>query len=380
MYPSLNEIAMVFLKLGTVGFGGPAAHIAMMEDEVVNRKQWLDRGHFLDLVGATNLIPGPNSTEMVLLIGYLTKGYSGLVVAGISFILPAVLITGILAFIYQNFGSLPQVNPFLMGIKPVVIAIIFNALWKLGKKAIKTWQLFWIGLLVVGLIVAGLNEIIALLLGGIIGMLWLGSSRSALFSSAMIFLLSTNTPTPEHPKLWQLGLFFLKVGSVLFGSGYVLVAFLEGELVQKYQWLTQQQLLDAIAIGQLTPGPLLSTATFIGYTILGLPGAIVATVCIFFPSFIIVLLIKPLIPRLRNSKWTGAFLDAVNVSAVALMGVVIYRLTIITLNQPWGNLNFNLPGLCLIILSGVLLIRFKISSPLLILFGGLLGFFISSPG
>lgn len=380
MYPSLNEIAMVFLKLGAVGFGGPAAHIAMMEDEVVNRKQWLDRGHFLDLVGATNLIPGPNSTEMVLLIGYLTKGYSGLVVAGISFILPAVLITGILAFIYQNFGSLPQVNPFLMGIKPVVIAIIFNALWKLGKKAIKTWQLFWIGLLVVGLIVAGLNEIIALLLGGIIGMLWLGSSRSALFSSAMIFLLSTNTPTPEHPKLWQLGLFFLKVGSVLFGSGYVLVAFLEGELVQKYQWLTQQQLLDAIAIGQLTPGPLLSTATFIGYTILGLPGAIVATVCIFFPSFIIVLLIKPLIPRLRNSKWTGAFLDAVNVSAVALMGVVIYRLTIITLNQPWGNLNFNLPGLCLIILSGVLLIRFKISSPLLILVGGLLGFFISSPG
>jgi len=380
MYPSLNEIAMVFLKLGVVGFGGPAAHIAMMEDEVVNRKQWLDRGHFLDLVGATNLIPGPNSTEMALLIGYLTKGYSGLVIAGISFILPAVLITGILAFIYQKFGSLPQVNPFLIGIKPVVIAIIFNALWKLGKKAIKTWQLFCIGLLVVGLIVGGINEIIALLLGGIIGMLWLGFSGSALFSSAMIFLLSTNTPTSDHPKLWQLGLFFLKVGSVLFGSGYVLVAFLEGELVQKYQWLTQQQLLDAIAIGQLTPGPVLSTATFIGYIILGLPGAIVATVAIFFPSFIIVLLIKPLIPRLRNSKWTGAFLDAVNVSAVALMGVVIYRLAIITLNQPWGNLNFNLPGLCLIILSGVLLIRFKISSPLLILVGGLLGFFISSPG
>jgi len=377
MSPTLNEIAMVFLKLGTVGFGGPAVHIAMMEDEVINRKQWLDRGQFLDLVGATNLIPGPNSTEMALLVGYVTKGYSGLLVAGISFIFPAVLITGILAFIYQNFSSFPQVNPFLTGIKPVVIAIIFNALWKLGKKAIKTWKLVPIGLLVVGLVIGGINEIIALLLGGIIGMLWLGSSGNVLLSSAIIFLLNTNTPTPDKPKLWQLGLFFLKIGSVLFGSGYVLIAFLEGELVEKYQWLTQQQLLDAIAIGQLTPGPVLSTATFIGYTILGLPGAIVATVCIFFPSFIIVLLIKPLIPRLRQSKWTGAFLDAVNVSAVALMGVVIYRLAMVTLNQPWSNLNFNLPGLCLIILSGILLIRFKISSGLLILAGGLLGFFMA---
>jgi chromate transporter len=378
MSPTLNEIAMVFLKLGTVGFGGPAVHIAMMEDEVINRKQWLDRGQFLDLVGATNLIPGPNSTEMALLVGYVTKGYSGLLVAGISFIFPAVLITGILAFIYQNFSSFPQVNPFLTGIKPVVIAIIFNALWKLGKKAIKTWKLVPIGLLVVGLVIGGINEIIALLLGGIIGMLWLGSSGNVLLSSAMIFLLSTNTPTPDNPKLWQLGLFFLKIGSVLFGSGYVLIAFLEGELVEKYQWLTQQQLLDAIAIGQLTPGPVLSTATFIGYTILGLPGAIVATVCIFLPSFVIVLLIKPLIPRLRKSKWTGAFLDAVNVSAVALMGVVIYRLAMVTLNQPWSNLNFNLPGLCLIILSGILLIRFKISSGLLILAGGLLGFFMAA--
>jgi chromate transporter len=378
MSPTLNEIAMVFLKLGTVGFGGPAVHIAMMEDEVINRKQWLDRGQFLDLVGATNLIPGPNSTEMALLVGYVTKGYSGLLVAGISFIFPAVLITGILAFIYQNFSSFPQVNPFLTGIKPVVIAIIFNALWKLGKKAIKTWKLVPIGLLVVGLVIGGINEIIALLLGGIIGMLWLGSSGNVLLSSAIIFLLNTNTPTPDNPKLWQLGLFFLKIGSVLFGSGYVLIAFLEGELVEKYQWLTQQQLLDAIAIGQLTPGPVLSTATFIGYTILGLPGAIVATVCIFLPSFVIVLLIKPLIPRLRKSKWTGAFLDAVNVSAVALMGVVIYRLAMVTLNQPWSNLNFNLPGLCLIILSGILLIRFKISSGLLILAGGLLGFFMAA--
>jgi chromate transporter len=377
MSPTLNEIAMVFLKLGTVGFGGPAVHIAMMEDEVINRKQWLDRGQFLDLVGATNLIPGPNSTEMALLVGFVTKGYAGLVVAGICFIFPAVLITGILAFIYQNFSSFPQVNPFLTGIKPVVIAIIFNALWKLGKKAIKTWKLVPIGLLVVGLVIGGINEIIALLLGGIIGMLWLGSSGNVLLSSAIIFLLNTNTPTPDNPKLWQLGLFFLKIGSVLFGSGYVLIAFLEGELVEKYQWLTQQQLLDAIAIGQLTPGPVLSTATFIGYTILGLPGAIIATVCIFLPSFVIVLLIKPLIPRLRKSKWTGAFLDAVNVSAVALMGVVIYRLAMVTLNQPWSNLNFNLPGLCLIILSGILLIRFKISSGLLILAGGLLGFFMA---
>lgn len=375
MSPSLKEIAAVFSKLGIVGFGGPAAHIAMMEDEVVNRKQWLNRSQFLDLVGATNLIPGPNSTEMAILVGYVTRGYSGLIIAGISFIFPAVLITVILAFIYQSFGSLPEITPFLTGIKPVVIAIIINALWKLGKKAVKSWQLVIIGLIVVGLVIWGVNEIVSLLLGGIIGMLWLGTFSGALYSSVLIFLLNTNTSTsiPDQPKLWQLGLFFLKIGSVLFGSGYVLIAFLEEELVNKYQWLTQQQLLDAIAIGQLTPGPLLSTATFIGYTILGIPGAIVATVGIFLPSFILVLLLKPLISKLRNSRLTGKFLDSVNVSAVALMGVVIYRLSLTTLNQPWGDLGFNLPGLGLIILSAVLLLRYKIATPLLILGGGLLG-------
>ncbi|TVQ45661.1 MAG: chromate efflux transporter [Gloeocapsa sp. DLM2.Bin57] len=377
MSASLKEIALVFGKLGVVGFGGPAAHIGMMEDEVINRKQWLDRGHFLDLVGATNLIPGPNSTEIAIMLGYVIRGYPGLIIAGVSFIFPAVLITGILAFIYQNFGSLPEINPLLTGIKPIVITIIINALWKLGKKALKSWQLVIIGLIVVGLVVWGVNEIIALLLGGIIGMFWLGRFSGTLFSSAMIFLLNTNPSTPaDSPKLWQLGLFFLKIGSVLFGSGYVLVAFLEGELVNNYQWLTQQQLLDAIAIGQLTPGPVLSTATFIGYIILGVPGAIVATVGIFLPSFILVLLLKPIIPKLRNSRLTSGFLDAVNVSAVALMVVVIYRLGIATLSEPWGNFSFNLPGLGLIILSGFLLLRYKVSTPILVLMGGLLGIFI----
>jgi len=366
---SLGTLTRLFLKLGIIGFGGPAAHIAMMEDEVVSRRGWMERSQFLDLVGATNLIPGPNSTEMAIHIGYIYGGLAGLVLAGVSFIVPAVLITAFLAYLYQSFGSLPEISPLLGGIKPVVVAIIAQAVWKLAEKAIKNRSLLLIGFGVGIAVLGGMNELLALLLGGGLGMIWLGSRSSSALWLGLITLSSTTIPHPVSPNLVQLGLFFLKVGSVLFGSGYVLVAFLQGELVDKYQWLSQSQLLDAIAIGQLTPGPVLSTATFIGYLILGIPGAIVATIGIFLPSFFWVLLLNPLIPRLRQSKWAGAFLDAVNVSAVALMGVVTYQLAQETFLAP-----FNPLGALLMLLSMLLLIRYRVNAAWLLLGGAILGF------
>ncbi len=332
----LGELAKLFLKLGLIGFGGPAAHIAMMEDEVVSRRQWLTKEHFLDLVGATNLIPGPNSTEMAIHVGYVLEQWWGLVVAGVCFILPAALITGGLAWVYVALGKLPQVTPFFYGVKPAVLAVILNAVWRLGKKAVKNRQLLLIGLAVVMGIFLRLNEVFALFLGGILGMFWLqfgsGASLGVLVPLSFLSQLPTNHISAFREggvggtPLWQVGLFFLKVGSVLFGGGYVLIAFLQEGLVDKLHWLTQQQLLDALAIGQFTPGPVLSTATFIGYVIAGVPGAIVATVGIFLPSFFFVAILNPLIPRLRSSKWMASFLDAINVSAIALMVTAMIKL------------------------------------------------------
>ena len=323
----LGELFRLFAKLGFVAFGGPAAHIAMLEDEVVSRRGWMGRQHFLDLVGATNLIPGPNSTEMVMHVGYERAGWKGLCVAGASFILPAVLLTGLAAWAYVTWGSLPAVEPFLVGIKPAVLVLIVAALWKLGRKAITGWEL---GMLAAGVAVAaliGVSEILALLGGGLLGMLILHrrAERSTTAERWLPLLLQSTGPaaaaagTTATVSLWKLGWFFLKVGSVLYGSGYVLIAFLEGGLVQEHGWLTQAQLLDAVAIGQFTPGPILSTSTFIGYVIEGVPGAVVATVGIFLPAFLFVGILNPLIPRLRSSAWMSAFLDAVNAAAVALM-------------------------------------------------------------
>ncbi|MBD2294687.1 chromate efflux transporter [Anabaena sphaerica FACHB-251] len=378
----LGEVAKLFFKLGVIGFGGPVAHIAMIEDEVVKRRQWLTQEHFLDLLGATNLIPGPNSTEMAIHVGYIYAGWLGLIVAGVCFILPAVLITGILAWIYVNYGTLPQFSPLLYGIKPAVLAIILNALWSLGKKAVKTRQLLIIAV-AVGLITwfGNINEVIALLLGGILGMIWLRNSNQInLIITALT--ISTTLPvitiTPVVP-LWKLGLFFLKVGSVLFGGGYLLIAFLQGGLVNEYGWLTQQQLLDAVAIGQFTPGPVLSTATFIGYIIADIPGAIVATVGIFLPSFLFVAILNPLIPRLRASSWTRAFLDAVNVSAVALMVVTTLQLGITTLTLT-KTLYVDFFGLVIFLISAVLAIRYRINAAWLVLGGGLIGWGVSVVG
>ncbi|MDB9312854.1 chromate efflux transporter [Spirulina sp. CS-785/01] len=378
----LRELAQLFLKLGIIGFGGPAAHIAMMEEEVVQKRRWLSREHFLDLLGATNLIPGPNSTEMAIHVGYTYGGVPGLVVAGVCFLFPAITITGILAWVYQAFGTLPAVAPLLYGIKPAVLVVIFGALWRLGKKAIKSRTLLIIALGVVPLLLLGLNEVLALLVGGVVGMFWLrwqiphrtsslwvaGLNASALAKPTVALAATTAKVTPP---LWQLGLVFLKVGVVLFGSGYVLIAFLEGELVGR-GWLTQQELLDAIAIGQFTPGPVLSTSTFIGYVVSGFPGAMVATVGIFLPSFLFVLAVNPLIPKMRQSVWAGAFLDAVNVSAVALMAVVTGQLAFTLLWQPLDGLAWGIVGL-----SAIALFWFKLGPVWLVLGGAILGYVAS---
>lgn len=334
----LNEIALVFLKLGTTAFGGPAAHIALMEDEVVRRRGWVDEQHFLDLVGATNLVPGPNSSEMAMHIGYERGRLAGLLLSGVCFILPAVLITLVFAWAYVNYGTTPEVGPFLAGIKPVVLAVIVGAGWRLGRKAISGWLHALLGAVVVLFVLNGAGEVPTLLGTSVVGMLALRLTRNSssnVSSCAVPPFWSFGYITSGIAagsgvavvSLWKLGLFFLKVGAVLYGSGYVLVAFLEGDLVQSYGWLTQDQLLDAIAIGQLTPGPVLTTATFIGYVIAGVPGAIVATLGIFLPSFFFVLLLNPLIPRMRRSQWLSAFLDSVNVAAVGLLFAVTFELS-----------------------------------------------------
>lgn len=407
LWQRLGEVAALFLKIGSIGFGGPAALIAFTEQEVVERRKWLSREYFLDIVGVTNLIPGPNATEVAIHVGYLRAGWLGLVVAGVCFILPAALITAVFAWAYVRFGALPQIAPFLYGIKPAVLAVIFAALWRLGRAAIKNRRLIVVGLAVVLALLLGTNEVVALLAGGIFGMLWLHLSdprgpltgkwesesfacaaaglivasirmwqqalqpaftgwkaRAAamikeLGNCAAVAALSTGIP------LWQLGLFFLKVGSVLYGSGYVLVAFLEGGLVRDYGWLTQQQLLDAIAVGQFTPGPVLSTATFIGYLLAGAPGAVVATVAIFLPSFVFVVALQPLMPYLRRSRWSAAFLDAVSVSSVALMATVVVRLT-------WATLT-GWPAWLIALAAAVVSLRWKVNTTWLVLGGAMLG-------
>ncbi len=339
---NLLEIAALFFKLGIIAFGGPAAHIAMFEDEVVTKRKWMDHQHFLDLVGATNLIPGPNSTEMALHIGYHKGRIPGLFIAGLCFMFPAVLLTGLLAYFYVLYGNLPQVEPFLYGIKPAVIIIILNAVYKLGKKAVRgksdrlfDWKLLSVALFVALFNFIGLNEILSILSGGIAGAFFLllfeKKNKLNSFSPFMLILLFLLKPVLQaieksEVSLTKLFLTFLKIGAVWFGSGYILVAYFNGELVQGLHWLTRKELLDAIAVGQFTPGPFLSSATFIGYQIAGVSGAVLATIGIVLPSIIFVLILNPLVPRIRESNYLSKFLDAVNVSALAVMAVVAVKL------------------------------------------------------
>lgn len=309
----LREVAEVFLKLGCIGFGGPAVHIAMMQDEVVTKRKWISNEHFLDLIGATNLIPGPNSTEMTMHCGHERAGWKGLIVAGLCFIIPAVIITAIFAWAYKQYGRLPEVAPFLYGIKPAILAIIVSAMITLGKKAFKTAELGVIGIACAIASLAGMNEITVLFGAGGIGMVYhlIKTSRSNKLNS---FLPLSIFKLPDLKIFW----IFLKVGSILYGSGYVLFAFLNTELVNT-GILSRKELLDAIAVGQFTPGPVFSAATFIGWQIGGLPGAIAATIGIFLPSFLFVALLNPFIPGLRRSAFMSAFLDTVNVASVAII-------------------------------------------------------------
>ena len=381
----IGQLLGLFLKLGVTAFGGPAAHIAMMEDEVVTRRGWMTRERFLDLIGATNLIPGPNSTEMALHIGFVRGGIVGLVVAGISFILPAALLTLGCAWVYDRFQTVPQAEALLYGIKPAVIAVILSAVWRLGKTAAKGPFLIGIGFLVMVLVLFGINEIIALLGGGIVGILWqlgsrLGKGKTLLgfawFPSSQLALAVT-TASSSSVTLPSLGLFFLKIGCVLFGSGYILVAYLQGGLVEQYQWLTQQQLLDAVAIGQFTPGPVLTTATFIGYVLAGPSGALVATLGIFGPSFLFVLATNPLIPRLRQSAVAGAFLDAVNASAIGLMTAVTIELARHTLID-WEAKQIDWGAGLIALVSAAVLFRYKVNSAWLVLGGAAIGWLLKT--
>lgn len=397
---AIAEVIRVCGKLGIIGFGGPAAHIAMLEEEAVTRRQWLSREHFLDLVGATNLIPGPNSTEMMIHIGYVRAGWPGLVLAGICFVLPAVVLTTVLAWVYVEFGSLPAVQPFLLGVKPAILAVILGALWRLGRTASKPQAAVQTRILlgVIGSVVAiavllGVPEIWALVAGGVLGMFalvlaatgwggpatllalpvaWKGYWAESAAATPFKWMLAFGAIAGPAVGLGALGLFFLKVGSVLYGSGYVLVAFLEGELVHEYGWLTQQQLLDAIAIGQFTPGPVLSTAAFIGYLLAGVPGAAISAAAIFAPSFVFVAILNPIVPRLRRSQWMSAFLDAVNVSAVGLMAAVLLRLTTDVITA-W-------PAALLALLAAVAVLRWRISSAWVVLGGALLGWVLALLG
>jgi chromate transporter len=321
---SLRDIANVFFKLGTTAFGGPAVHIAMMEKEVVEKRKWITREHFLDLVGATNLIPGPNSTELAMHCGHERAGAKGLIVAGLSFILPAVLITGMIAWGYQRYGSLPDVQPYIYGIKPAIIAVIAALMITLGRNALKSVELGVIGVIAAILVFAGVSEILVLFTAGAIGILvQLIASRNTL--SSIVPTLTLTVPVAADISNLKLFLIFLKIGAILYGSGYVLFAFLEDELLTR-DLITKQQLVDAIAVGQFTPGPVFSSATFIGYQINGVYGAIAATVGIFLPSFLFVTFLNPLIPALRKSKWMSAFLDSVNMASVAIMLAVIIQL------------------------------------------------------
>ena len=375
---ALWELAGLFLKLGTIAFGGPAAHIAMMEDEVVRRRRWLTREEFLDLLGATNLIPGPNSTEMAIHVGHRRAGFPGLLVAGSCFIVPAMLIVLAFAWSYARYGDLPQVEGILYGVKPVIIAVVFQALWGLAKSALKTGLLWGIALAVVVGAFFGASEIALLFAAGAVMAAMAagrqgGDGRAALTALPLgpggwLGAVPAGTAVAGAAAfgLWPLFWFFLKVGSVLYGSGYVLLAFLEGGLVERFDWLTEAQLLDAVSVGQVTPGPVFTTATFIGYLLGGVPGALVATLGIFLPAFIFVALSGPLIPRIRKSKLAGAFLDGVNAASLALMAVVTFELGRAALVD-WVTI-------ALAAVSGFLLLRYRLNSVWLVALGGAAGF------
>lgn len=366
----LKEVFWVFFKMGCFAFGGPAAHIAMMEAEVVEKRKWLNKNEFLDLIGATSLIPGPNSTEMTMHCGKVRGGNIGLFIAGLSFILPAIFLTSILAWTYVNYGTLPNVQHLFYGIKPVVLALIFSAILKLGKKAVKNIELAAIGLIVIVFSLLGLNEIQVLLVTGLLGYIYF-NAKNSLFSSSILsmILLSGNISINETVKPTSIFLTFLKIGSILYGSGYLLIAYLDTEVVQQ-GWLTRQEVLDAVAVGQFTPGPVLSTAAFIGFQISSWKGALLASSAIFLPSFLFVLLLNPIIPKIRQSISFRYFLDSVNVAALGVMTAVLIKLM--------GEVILDFNSLLITVASFSIVIFFKKVHPIMmIVAGSLLGYLLN---
>lgn len=370
---SLREVASLFLKLGVIAFGGPAAHIALMRDEVVRRRQWMSDEQFLDLVGASNLIPGPTSSELAIYLGYVRAGARGLVLAGCLFILPAMVIVLALAWAYVRYGSMPGATWVLDGIKPVIIAIIVSALWGLAKAAVKGPLLGLVGAAVLALYLGGFNPIVLLFGGGIAVLLARNAARVwaiglAGFALPMLGVSQVAAAGAAAAVPYGFGILFLnflKIGAVVYGSGYVLLAFLRTDFVERLGWLNDHQLIDAVAIGQFTPGPVFTTATFIGYLVGGLSGALGATVAIFLPSFLFVAASYPLLSWLRRSPWAGALLDGINVSALGLMAAVTWEL------GRTAIVDWLTAGVAIV--AGLLLFRFKINSAWLIAGGGLVG-------
>lgn len=378
----LGEVITLFLRLGFTAFGGPAAHISMMRQEVVERRKWVSEERFIDMIGATNLIPGPSSTELAIYLGYLRAGWPGLLIGGACFIAPAMLIVLAIAWAYATYGSLPQVGWLFYGIQPAVVAIIAQAIWQLGRTIFKNLLAPVLAVLIFVLYLLGVNVLLLLFGGAILfGALRLaGRYRNkdggtfSLFLPLMIHgswkstlpLLGSAILAASAPfSLLLLFLVFLKLGAVVYGSGYTLLAFLRADLVQGLHWLTDKQLLDAVSIGQFTPGPVFTTATFIGYLLGGWPGALLATLGIFLPSFLLVALVHPLATRLRRSPWASPLLDGVNIAALALMSGVLFQLA--------QHALIDIFTLLLALLTLLLLLRFKINSVWLILAGALIG-------
>jgi chromate transporter len=370
----LRELAALFLKLGTIGFGGPAAHIAMTHDEVVVRRRWFTDAQYADMIGMANLVPGPNSTEVAIHVGRERAGWRGLVIAGVCFILPATLIMGVLAWAYERYGTKPQVEWLLYGVKPVVIALIAQAIWLLGRATLRGVLLPVVGVAALVAAFVGVPELLILATAGVFVAVWRAGGRLVGRTGALMplpllpFLGGTSAATTTSVGLAPLFFAFLWIGAVLYGSGYVLFALLQGELVDERAWLTEQQLLDAVAVGQVTPGPLFTTATFIGYLLAGVPGAVVATVAIFLPGFIFVAVTGPLIPRLRGSKVFGAFLDGVVVASLALIGWIAWVFGRDAIIDGWTTV--------IALVAALLLFRWRVSSIWLVLGGALAGLLI----
>jgi chromate transporter len=341
-----REVVSLFLRLGFTAFGGPAAHIAMMEDETVRRRRWLTREQFLDLFGAASVIPGPSSTELAIYLGFRRAGWIGLVAGGACFILPAALMTSAIAWAYLRYGTLPQATAVLYGIKPIVIALVVQALWNLGRAAVRT------------------PFLAALAIGSLIASL-LGAPPLLMLVAAAALAIAARATSLNAVPLWPLFLVFLKIGSVVFGSGYVLLAFLRDDLVARLHWLTETQLLDAVVVGQFTPGPVFTTATFIGYLLAGGRGAVVATIAVFLPGFLLVAASGPLIPRIRSSRLAAAALDGVNAASVALMAAVSLQLGRAAI--------VDVPTALVALAGALLLFRYRLNSAWLVLAGGLLG-------